>query len=470
MKSRSSARRIVASVALLWTIAIELFAIAGCGGTTGRGDLPISASPGGDAAAGMTTDGAATPEVDATMSEDGGEQGFDATIMYADAARLPHFDLDAGTDGGEAGAGGWQSWPVCPCDSFASLEGGVSAGTPPASGPCSAQQIVWTMRPACDQCIRQNPKNVGNGNPFPPCCDLRDAGKAAAGPEATQPLFNLCADLYTKARDTRCYQDSTGTTAQLQACYCGDAGNDACKMGHGNGACKSQVEAAFQVIAGSPDQGPAWALMNLTATGVATSPDYTGGSAMSIVDDFRPQPLTDFAYPVDCPWACYAAAPSASAYVPPAPSVVIDGGSFTKTESLLYLASSSCYACLKDFGCLDDSRGDMNNECEDLAGQTVPAGADAGAGQSRQDLCYATLQCILGSPLCLTDFGSFFNSNRCVAGADAGGCLTQEENGLETTDPALIQSQFNDSTRGAGVANRILNCGAALNCPTCFLQ
>ena len=100
---RVAARRIAAAVVvLLWTMALAIFGIAGCGGTTGRPDMGSTGADGGATGATATEmDGAVEPGVDATVGEAStGPVEFDATIMYADAARLPHFDFDAGADAG----------------------------------------------------------------------------------------------------------------------------------------------------------------------------------------------------------------------------------------------------------------------------------------------------------------------------------------------------------------------------------
>jgi hypothetical protein len=456
-------------VVLLWTVALAVFGVAGCGGTTGRPDMASTGTDGGTTPATATEmDGATEPGMDATVGEAStGPVEFDATIMYADAARLPHFDFDASPDGGEAAPPGWESWPPCACDS---VQVDPAAGFPvdvsPTAGACSPQEIVWTQRPACDRCY-QYVAYEGNP-PFPPCCSLRDGGTAVAGPMMGQPLFNLCGGLYSCFLNSGCWYPP----GDYLACICGDAGQDDCNAGKGNGVCEKQFEAAFQVIPGSADQNIQTSLANNSAESDPNAPAYTGAVALRIFSAVRFDSQGALPLVTGCEWACYPAPANASAYKPPAPSVMLDGGMFTKTESLIYAATNpSCYSCLKEVGCLDDDRGDMNNECEDLAGQTVPASADAGAGQSRQDLCYDTLQCILGSPSCLGAFGSQFATNPCLtSAADAGGCLAQEQNGLETTDPAVIQNEFNDPTRGAGVANKILNCGYALACPTCFPQ
>ncbi len=464
---RARARRIVAAVVvLLWTMALATFGVAGCGGTTGRPDLASTGADGG-ASATTTTEAGSEPGMDATVGEASTEPvEFDATIMYADAARLPHFDFDASADGGETAPPGWQNWPACACDNF---EVDPAAGYPvwvsPTAGACSPQEMVWTQRPECDRCYQYTGQPMLP--PLPPCCALRDGGVAVAGPGMGQPLFNLCGGLYSCFLDNGCWF----LPGNFETCVCGDAGPADCNAGMGNGACEKQFEAAFQIIPGSADQNIAWALANVTAVGDTNSPAYPGASAVTIFSSVNISSQGDLGLYPRCDWACYPAPANAAAYKPPAPSVTIDGGMFTKTESLIYAANPSCYSCLKEVGCLDDDRGDMNNECEDLAGQTVPGSADAGAGQSRQDLCYDTLQCILGSPSCLGAFSSQFSTNPCLtSAADAGGCLAQEQNGLESTDPTVMTSEFNDPTRGAGVANRILNCGYALVCPTCFPQ
>jgi hypothetical protein len=461
----------------LTVLLLAVRALVSCGGTTGREDL--AATTADDAAPATSVDAATDATVDATQAasgvQDAGAITFDVTIEYADADRLPKLapgeTLDGGSDAEEAAAPAWMTWPACACDSQGTIDG-VSVGIPADAGACSASAMVWTQRPECDTCYRTS-GNEGNtqGSPFPPCCDLRGAGNSSAGPGQGQPLFDLCVDLYTCALQSGCWSNQSGGSAY--DCYCGDAGLAGCKSGNGNGVCKSQYESAFQVIAGSPDQGPAWAIANATAI-QTSSAGYAGAEVMNLFLDLQSQSLPTGSLPPlplasnQCGWACQPQSPAAASYVPPPPSI-FDAGAYTKTESILSAASPSCFACLKTSGCLDDDRGDMNNECEDLAGQVAPSGADAGAGQSLQDLCYGTLQCILGSTACLDDFGAGFPSNL-VNACTTGDCKTQEENGMESVDPTFITTHFNDSTLGAGVANRILNCAYAVLCDTCFGQ
>ena len=452
---------------VLATAAALSSGFAACGGTTGKPDL-------GAATQSSSSDGG--PDATATMTSDDGGAGddltnYDATIGYADGARLPVTSLDSGGDGGgggEAGSVAWQTWPVCPCDDLSSGLG--VASTAPG---CGVADVVWTWRPACDNCFRGLGGEGQTHGYLPPACSVRDAGVAAGGPATGQSIYNLVAELYACLLQTDCVENPD---THYYYCYCGSVALDTCRAGTGTGPCKSQIEAAYQMIAGSQDQGPAYVVNNMTNT-TLTSPGYGAANVVQLL--YGATNGTD-APPslAGCRWACEPPAADAGTYVPPPPSVTIDGGAFTKTESLLYLAKPSCYACLKADGCLDDSRGDTNSECEDLAGQVVPAAADAGSGQNREDLCYSTLQCILGSPACLGAFGSAFpgadsmgRANPCFAASDAGassGCLAQEQAGLETTDPVAMTTRFNDQTAGAGVANRILNCAYSVNCSSCF--
>jgi hypothetical protein len=451
---------------------------AACGGTTGKPDLGATTQS-------NSSDGG--PDATATTTSDDGGVGddlanYDATIGYADAGRLPMTSLDSGLDGGgggggEAGAIAWQTWPVCPCDDLSSGLG--VASTAPG---CGVTDVVWTRRPACDNCWRGLATEGQTNGYLPPACSVRDAGVAAGGPATGQPIYNLVAELYACLLQTDC---AANPDTEIYYCYCGSADlNTACKAGNGTGPCKAQIEAAYQMIAGSQDQGPAYVINNLRNTNLTSSsgepnPGYGAANVVNLLFNATHGSDVPPSLTAGCTWACAPSAADAGTYVPPPPSVTIDGGGFTKTESLLYLAKPSCYACLKADGCLDDSRGDTNSECEDLAGQVVPGAAAAGSGQSREDLCYATLQCVLGSPSCLGAFSSGFSGadsmgrgNPCIAPAsDAGassGCLSQEQAGLETTDPVVMTTRFNDQTTGAGVANRILNCAYSVNCSSCF--
>ena len=137
--------------------------------------------------------------------------------------------------------------------------------------------------------------------------------------------------------------------------------------------------------------------------------------------------------------------------------------------------SVDCYECMANAGCLDDDLfGDTGHECADVAGNAT---AGAATGTSRNQLCLATLDCIMNpANVCAsTDVticycGSLGAGNGCAtapAGAPNGKCLTQELNGLEHTvdqAPSLVLPDYTALNKGAGMANQLFNCAKSNGC------
>jgi hypothetical protein len=130
------------------------------------------------------------------------------------------------------------------------------------------------------------------------------------------------------------------------------------------------------------------------------------------------------------------------------------------TTSLLSGKSAACLSCAQLNGCLQPA-------CEGVAGS-------AASGTTRSKLCLDTLTCVLtskcasggvGTPCyCGTAAGA-----ACLtAGAANGACKSQEELGLETTDPAAIATGFGDTTKGGGAANTLVQCLNDSACTSCF--
>ena len=128
---------------------------------------------------------------------------------------------------------------------------------------------------------------------------------------------------------------------------------------------------------------------------------------------------------------------------------------------ILATQGAACQACAEQ-ACVD-----AGTACEHLAGQVADAGPKIGLGQSREELCYATLSCVLNETTACYDQGNA--AMACYCGAqnqdcgDAGPdpdapCLTQEEEGLETTDSTIGLQRLYDTSFGAGTANAILFC------------
>jgi hypothetical protein len=147
-----------------------------------------------------------------------------------------------------------------------------------------------------------------------------------------------------------------------------------------------------------------------------------------------------------------------------------DCSSLTPTECLLELRRGpECRTCAQS-QCAAPSL-----QCEHLAGQAAMSGP--ALGQSRQDLCLASLSCILTSKCYL--FGAGVDA--CYCGSEGrsacsdGGlapnakqfCLSAEQNGLETTDPGAALGSLTDKSLGAGTANAMELC-LERNCIKCL--
>jgi hypothetical protein len=137
--------------------------------------------------------------------------------------------------------------------------------------------------------------------------------------------------------------------------------------------------------------------------------------------------------------------------------------------------SSSCYACLWNNDCIDNTvNGDAMKECEDFGAATVPPGG-AGAGASAASTCANTFACILNGPgdACLYNTADGPSFCYCgAAGGPAASCsaaMNTAVNGpcehLEALgfafpefDSKDILSNYNAVAMASGRANQILNC------------
>jgi hypothetical protein len=196
------------------------------------------------------------------------------------------------------------------------------------------------------------------------------------------------------------------------------------------------------------------------------------------------------------------AAHEAEAAAPPPPSctdthcAVNNGGSgCTATELLLVEKDTDpttcaakagtafgCYDCLVNAGCLDDSlfATDVDHECgdTDANGITNPTLN----GDSATASCLATVSCVLGPAAggatgtgnCATANGSGNcycgnSAGQCVVAGKANGpCISQETDGLDSTDPVAVNSRFVNTAYAAGMANTIFACAGANTCTQCF--
>jgi len=227
----------------------------GCGGTTGREDLPAQETNLGapDVDAG----------IDATLSGDGGADdgqdngAFDVTIVYADRV-LPDVTPPPETGAGEAG----YPWPNCP--PFIAVRGGMAVplGTErdqvPAAYTDDGGSVVapdgsacdtygWLTSPTVDECVTSTA-----GNPayvlLPPCNWCVDAGTAVQGPRKGDSRYSICLDLYECILANQC-----GLSADDQSsCLCGtQSGADCANNPQPTGPCANLEIAALEEEPGS---------------------------------------------------------------------------------------------------------------------------------------------------------------------------------------------------------------------------
>jgi hypothetical protein len=138
------------------------------------------------------------------------------------------------------------------------------------------------------------------------------------------------------------------------------------------------------------------------------------------------------------------------------------------------VAAFSCYDCLVGAGCLDDTLfgSDIDHECGDTGsgGITQPTLSSDDPTTS----CLNVVSCVLGG-----NCGTANGSGACycgtaagaqctVAGAPNGPCLTQEQDGLDSTDPVTINSRFTNIAYAGGMANTIFSCAVSNTCSSCI--
>jgi hypothetical protein len=147
-------------------------------------------------------------------------------------------------------------------------------------------------------------------------------------------------------------------------------------------------------------------------------------------------------------------------------SDVVTEGETSTSGIILSLAGQDCLNCANaasDVGssCLTQF------SCESLSGQV------SGAGQSREGLCFQTLECILGtncaSTVLLGCYCGSASTSACEnTDAANGSCLQEEQAGLETTNPFYITVlDFYDTSLGGAVANSLVQCLKSNSC-SCF--
>jgi hypothetical protein len=138
------------------------------------------------------------------------------------------------------------------------------------------------------------------------------------------------------------------------------------------------------------------------------------------------------------------------------------------------LTAFGCYDCLVGAGCLDDKlfASDVDHECEDTDANGITQPTLSGSDKTKS--CWAVLACVLGGNCASTlgagtcYCGTAVGSNCNTAGLPNGTCLTQEQDGTDTTTPATVNNRFTNITYAAGMANTILSCAASNSCTQCF--
>jgi hypothetical protein len=119
-----------------------------------------------------------------------------------------------------------------------------------------------------------------------------------------------------------------------------------------------------------------------------------------------------------------------------------------------------------------DFSTDINHEC----GDTGPNGINQptlGGGDPTAS-CLALTTCIFGGN-CATSLGSgncycgtATGTNCTVPGNPNGTCLTQEQDGLNTTDPPTANNRFTNIAFAGGMSNALFSCAGSNSCTQCF--
>jgi hypothetical protein len=123
---------------------------------------------------------------------------------------------------------------------------------------------------------------------------------------------------------------------------------------------------------------------------------------------------------------------------------------------------------------LDDTLfpSDIDHEC----GDTGPGGINEPtlSGDPATTSCLNVLTCVLGGN-CASAFGAgacycgtATGTNCTTAGLPNGPCLAQEQDGLDATDPSVINTRYTNTVYAAGMANTIFSCAASNACSSCF--
>jgi len=148
------------------------------------------------------------------------------------------------------------------------------------------------------------------------------------------------------------------------------------------------------------------------------------------------------------------------------------------TELVLFQkdTTGACMNCMFQHGCLNDTQGDTNTECEDLA-------ASAAATGSTPAQCVDTLRCLVGAQADGTIASSTVHGltldaycgkqpvapNCTGTPGPLGECAAKEKAGYPATFTAAnVVQNFARRTYASGMANAIANCALSNKCRSCL--
>jgi hypothetical protein len=133
------------------------------------------------------------------------------------------------------------------------------------------------------------------------------------------------------------------------------------------------------------------------------------------------------------------------------------------------VAGESCYVCMHANQCFDDSIGDRGQECGDVSADAPTLHAENGP-----QVCLDTLACIIASKCAKNGalIGCYCGTtppSTCVTlGPAKGPCVSQETDGLDTTNPGSVNKTYSNVSLPAGMANVAFNCAIANGCAKCL--
>jgi hypothetical protein len=168
-----------------------------------------------------------------------------------------------------------------------------------------------------------------------------------------------------------------------------------------------------------------------------------------------------------------------------APFVQLDlnsGAVSAAGDATLADPTTACFACLNNFGCVDNALAHVaNKECEDFGATTY---ANATATVPAAATCDAVISCITGSAgaacassgnginfcYCGTGGGPSSQCQGANASAVNGNCINQEVAGFPyaKTDASDILSHYGTNADPSGRANNVFACAVSNSCSACL--